>query len=78
MPTTFQVFCPERIWLPRVRPWNCALAPRPTTTSLVPNSSMRPSTIEALSRTASVCGPMPRIGTLAGVPVLIFGRSMIT
>jgi hypothetical protein len=39
---------------------------------------MRPSTMVVLSRTVSVCGPMPRIGTLAGEPVLILGRSMIT
>ena len=78
MPTTVQVFWPDRTWLPSVSPWNWTLAPRPTTISLVPNSSIRPSTIEALSRTASVCGPMPRIGTLAAVPVLILGRSMMT
>ena len=64
--------------LPTVRPWKLTVAPRPTTTSLVPNSNIRPSTMENSSRTVVACGSTPRIGTLAGELVPIFGMSMIT
>ncbi len=78
MPTTFQVFCPVVTVLPTVRPRKLTLAPRPTTTSLVPNSNIRPSTIRNSSRTLVACGSTPRIGTLAEVLVVIFGMSMTT
>ena len=64
--------------LPTVSPWKLTLAPRPTTTSVVPNWNMRPSTIENSSRTAVAAGSTPRSGTLAGLLVPIFGMSMIT
>jgi hypothetical protein len=37
MPTTLQLFCPDTIVSPTLRPLKFTVAPRPTITSLVPN-----------------------------------------
>ena len=76
-PTTRHRCEPHLTSRPRSTLPNCANAPRPTMTSSLPGSNMRPATILKPVRTSVARLVTPRNGTFAAVPVLRIGRSTI-
>ncbi len=77
-PTTVHELRPNFSVRPTSVPTNWAAAPRPTISSLRPDSKARPCTIFTLGRTANASGPTPRRGTFATVFVLRFSKSTMT
>ena len=78
IPTICHSFWPTLMVLPTSRPANARAAPEPTITSLRPVAKRRPASIRMFPRTSNAPCSTPRKGTLASVPVLRFGRLMMT
>ena len=74
----FQVFIPILMLCPTSSPEKARAAPAPTITSFFPSSNFRPCTMAISLLTSKAGTPTPRSGTFELVPVLRFGRSMMT